>query len=57
MAAENFGPEETNDGRWRVEEPAVDQAFEVDNAHFFALEVHRANREPRDGRHLDPALF
>ena len=43
MAAQNFGAEQAGDGRRGIEQPAVDQAFKVDDADVFSFEVDRAD--------------
>jgi len=57
MESQDFGAEQADNRRRGIEEPAVNQTFEIDYPDVFALEIHRSDRQSRDGRHLHATLF
>ena len=57
MGPKNLGPEQSRHGLGTSEQIAMNETFQIDHAHLFAKDVHRADREPADARDLHPALL
>src|SRR5438105_14237789 len=57
MASQDLGPEQSRHRLGTSKQIAMNETLEIDHAHVFADDIHRADREPADVGDLNAALL